>query len=173
MSEHFRSIDLRHHSIRQDNIENGMRIGGVSSKNNTADILTKALQPDLHTRHTSFLLPKRPIPETHHAPVTNSDSWSSSDTTNTTITPTISPTTRRNTQNLTTTHTVGQLNTQHRTTFQHIPSNNHIADILTIAQSPYHPTYTIDMAVNSLPTTHPQINPSQKYTSLIWSHTPT
>jgi hypothetical protein len=37
MSEHSRSIDLRHHSIRQDYIENGMRIGGVSSKGKTAD----------------------------------------------------------------------------------------------------------------------------------------
>ena len=62
MSEHSRSIDLRHHSIRQDYIENGMRIGGVSSKENTADILTKALQPDLHTTHTSQLFPDRTTP---------------------------------------------------------------------------------------------------------------
>ena len=62
MSEHSRSIDLRHHSIRQDYIENGMRIGGVSSKENTADILTKALQPDLHTTHTSHLFPDRTTP---------------------------------------------------------------------------------------------------------------
>jgi hypothetical protein len=79
MSEHSRSIDLRHHSIRQDYIENDMQIGGVSSKDNTADILTKALQPDLHTRHTSSLFPYRPLPEPH---ATNSDSWTSSDTSN-------------------------------------------------------------------------------------------
>jgi hypothetical protein len=59
MSEHSRSIDLRHHSIRQDYLDDLMRIGGVSSKNNTADILTKSLQPDLHTRHTTSLFPDR------------------------------------------------------------------------------------------------------------------
>ncbi len=62
MSEHSRSIDLQHHSLRQDYIENGMRIGGVSSKQNTADILTNALQPDLHTTHTSHLFPDRTTP---------------------------------------------------------------------------------------------------------------
>jgi hypothetical protein len=65
MSEHSRSIDLRHHSIRQDYIEDNMRIGGVSSKHNTADILTKFLQPDLHTIHTSSLFPDRPLPAPH------------------------------------------------------------------------------------------------------------
>jgi hypothetical protein len=75
MSEHSRSIDLRHHSIRQDYIENGMRIGGVSSKDNTADILTKALQPDLHLTHTSHLFPDRittattPNPTHTHPPM--------------------------------------------------------------------------------------------------------
>ncbi len=77
MSEHSRSIDLRHHSIRQDYIDNNMRIGGVSSKVNTADILTKSLQPDLHTTHTSSLFPDRHLPATH-TPVTNSDSRTSS-----------------------------------------------------------------------------------------------
>ncbi len=32
-----------------------MRIGGVSSANNTADILTKTLQPPLHTKHCAPL----------------------------------------------------------------------------------------------------------------------
>jgi hypothetical protein len=36
-----------------------MRIGGVSSKDNTADILTKPLQPELHTRHIAPLFPNR------------------------------------------------------------------------------------------------------------------
>jgi hypothetical protein len=36
-----------------------MRIGGVSSKDNTSDILTKSLQPNLHTRHTTSLFPDR------------------------------------------------------------------------------------------------------------------
>jgi hypothetical protein len=55
MNEHSRSIDLRHHSIRQDYVEDGMRIGGVSSKDNTSDILTKFLQPDLRHIHTNQL----------------------------------------------------------------------------------------------------------------------
>jgi hypothetical protein len=59
MSEHSRSIDLRHHSIRQDYLDDLMRIGGVSSKDSTSDILTKSLQPDLHTRHTTSLFPDR------------------------------------------------------------------------------------------------------------------
>ena len=79
MSEHSRSIDLRHHSLRQDYIENGMRIGGVSSKENTADILTKALQPDLHTKHTSPLFPDRITPTVQP----NSDAHTSSDAHNT------------------------------------------------------------------------------------------
>ncbi len=37
MSEHSRSIDIRHHSLRQNYLDNLMRIGGVSSKDNTAD----------------------------------------------------------------------------------------------------------------------------------------
>jgi hypothetical protein len=81
MSEHSRSIDLRHHSIRQDYIENGMRIGGISSKDNTADILTKALQPDLHTTHTSHLFPDRV--NTTVNPTTKSDAHTSSDVHNT------------------------------------------------------------------------------------------
>jgi hypothetical protein len=59
MSEHSRSIDLRHHSIHQDYLDELMRIGEVSSKDNTADILTKSLHPDLHTRHTTSLFPDR------------------------------------------------------------------------------------------------------------------
>ncbi len=62
MNEHSRSIDLRHHSIRQDYEEDGMRIGGVSSKDNTNDILTKFLQPELHHIHTNQLYPPRPMP---------------------------------------------------------------------------------------------------------------
>ena len=62
MNEHSRSIDLRHHSIRQDYLEHSMRIGGVSSKDNTSDILTKFLQPELHHTHTNPLFPPRPTP---------------------------------------------------------------------------------------------------------------
>jgi hypothetical protein len=57
MNEHSRSIDIRHHSLRQDYLDNRMRIGGIKSKDNTADILTKFLQPDLHREHTRYLFP--------------------------------------------------------------------------------------------------------------------
>jgi hypothetical protein len=55
MNEHSRSIDIRHHVIRQDYINGEMRIGGVSSQANTSDILTKNLQPPLHLQHTREL----------------------------------------------------------------------------------------------------------------------
>jgi hypothetical protein len=55
MNEHSRAIDIRHHAIRQDYIENKMRIGGIASEDNTSDILTKNLQPPLHQKHCAGL----------------------------------------------------------------------------------------------------------------------
>jgi hypothetical protein len=55
MNEHSRSIDIRHHAIRQDYIDGEMRIGGVGTQDNTSDILTKYLQPPLHQKHTREL----------------------------------------------------------------------------------------------------------------------
>jgi hypothetical protein len=55
MNEHSRSIDTRHHAIRQDYVDGHMRIGGVASANNTSDILTKYLQPPLHEKHAYHL----------------------------------------------------------------------------------------------------------------------
>jgi hypothetical protein len=55
MNEHSRAIDTRHHAIRQDYIENSMRIGGVARSANTSDILTKNLQPLLHQGHCAAL----------------------------------------------------------------------------------------------------------------------
>jgi hypothetical protein len=55
MNEHSRSIDIRHHSIRQDYIDGKMRIGGVGTQDNTSEILTKYLQPPLHIKHTTEL----------------------------------------------------------------------------------------------------------------------
>ena len=52
MNEHSRSIDTRHHAIRQDYVDGEMRIGGVASQDNESDILTKYLQPPLHEKHT-------------------------------------------------------------------------------------------------------------------------
>jgi hypothetical protein len=55
MNDHFRSIDIRHHAIRQDYVNGEMRIGGVGIQENTSDILTKNLQPPLHIKHTREL----------------------------------------------------------------------------------------------------------------------
>ncbi len=44
-NEHSRSMDTRHHAIRQDYVNGDMRIGGVASQDNESDILTKFLQP--------------------------------------------------------------------------------------------------------------------------------
>jgi hypothetical protein len=55
MNDHSRSIDIRHHAIRQDYVNGEMRIGGVATQDNTSDILTKNLQPPLHLRHTTEL----------------------------------------------------------------------------------------------------------------------
>jgi hypothetical protein len=51
MNDHSRSIDIRIHGIRQDYLDNAMRIGGVASEDNTSDISTKNLQPHLHQKH--------------------------------------------------------------------------------------------------------------------------
>ncbi len=55
MNEHSRSIDTRHHAIRQDYVDGEMRIGGAASQDNESDILTKYLQPPLHAKHTISL----------------------------------------------------------------------------------------------------------------------
>jgi hypothetical protein len=60
MSGHSCSIDIRHHEIKQDYVEGGMRIGGISSADNTADILTKSLQPPTHANHCAHLHILRP-----------------------------------------------------------------------------------------------------------------
>ena len=62
-----RSIDLRFHSVKQSYLEGDCRIGGVSSKDNEADILTKSLQPPLHDKHCHHLKSsnKHPLTETN------------------------------------------------------------------------------------------------------------
>jgi hypothetical protein len=55
MNEHSRSIDIRHHAIRQDYIDGEMRIGRVGTQDNTSDTLTKNLQPPLYIKHTKEL----------------------------------------------------------------------------------------------------------------------
>jgi hypothetical protein len=65
MNEHSRSIDIRHHVIRQDYINGEMRIGVVTSQANTSDILTKNLQPPLHL-NTSV---NSTLPTSNHPPM--------------------------------------------------------------------------------------------------------
>jgi hypothetical protein len=48
MNDHSRSIDISINGIRQDYLDEAMKIGGVASEDNTTDILTKNLQPHLH-----------------------------------------------------------------------------------------------------------------------------
>jgi hypothetical protein len=55
MNDHSRSIDIRIQGIRQDYLDEAMRIGGVASEDNTTDILTKNLQPHLHQKHCAHL----------------------------------------------------------------------------------------------------------------------
>jgi hypothetical protein len=55
MNDHSRSIDIRIQGIRQDYLDEAMRIRGVASTDNTSDILTKNLQPHLHQKHCTPL----------------------------------------------------------------------------------------------------------------------
>ncbi len=76
MNDHSRSIDIRIHGIRQDYLDNAMRIGGVASEDNTSDILTKNLQPHLHQKHCT------PLYITTHRKeykATNNSLWLTSD----------------------------------------------------------------------------------------------
>ena len=54
-----RSIDLRFHAVKQSYLEGQCRIGGIKSRDNVADILTKSLQPPLHEKHCLHLHPSR------------------------------------------------------------------------------------------------------------------
>jgi hypothetical protein len=71
MTDAARAIDIRHHEIKQDYLMNNMRIGGVSSKQNTSDILTKSLQPPIHAIHCSRLHILTPTITTHSNTITN------------------------------------------------------------------------------------------------------
>jgi hypothetical protein len=80
MSDHSRSIDIRHHEIKQDYVEGGIRIGGVSSANNTADILTKNLQPPTHANHCAHLHILRPQVTAHTITLHNMPLFAHKDT---------------------------------------------------------------------------------------------
>jgi hypothetical protein len=55
MKEHSRSIDIRHHAVRQDYICGEIQIGGVKTTDNPSDILTKFLPAPTHMQHSRFL----------------------------------------------------------------------------------------------------------------------
>jgi hypothetical protein len=55
MNEHSRSIDIRHHAVRQDYLEGKVQIRGVKTTENPSDILTKFLPAPTHMKHTSPL----------------------------------------------------------------------------------------------------------------------
>jgi hypothetical protein len=84
MTDHSRSIDIRHHEIKQDYVEGGMRIGigGVSSSNNTTDILTKPLQPPTHANHCAHLRILKPQVTAHTTTLHNMHLFANKDTTN-------------------------------------------------------------------------------------------
>ena len=55
MNEHSRSIDIRHHAVRQDYLDRNVMVMGVRTDANPSDILTKFLPAPPHTRHASSL----------------------------------------------------------------------------------------------------------------------
>ena len=55
MNEHSRSIDIRHHAVRQDYLQGHVQIRGVKTTENPSDILTKYLPAPTHMKHASPL----------------------------------------------------------------------------------------------------------------------
>ena len=56
MTEHSRTIDIRHHGVRQDYINKDAKVGGIKSKDNHSDIITKQLPPHLHAIRPPLIL---------------------------------------------------------------------------------------------------------------------
>jgi hypothetical protein len=55
LNEPGRSIDIRHHEVRQDYLEGKVHIGGVKTTENPSDILTKFLPAPAHQEHSKYL----------------------------------------------------------------------------------------------------------------------
>jgi hypothetical protein len=55
MNEHSRSIDIRHHAVRQDYLDRNVMVMGVRTDANPSYILTKFLPAPSHMRHASSL----------------------------------------------------------------------------------------------------------------------
>ena len=72
MSQAGRALDIRFHSLKQKYLQGDMRVGGVSTFDNDADICTKYLHPGAHSRHARDLFPDdhshRNIPDKYLTP---------------------------------------------------------------------------------------------------------
>jgi hypothetical protein len=67
LNEHGRTIDTRHHEVRQDYLEGKVQIGGVKTNANPSDILTKFLPAPAHQEHSKFLNLNSPKPYTQNS----------------------------------------------------------------------------------------------------------
>ena len=56
-TEASRSVDIRYHAIRQDYADGHIKVGGICTSKNTADILAKPLHPHPHLYHARALFP--------------------------------------------------------------------------------------------------------------------
>jgi hypothetical protein len=66
LNEHGRTIDTRHHEVRQDYLEGKVQIGGVKTTENPSDILTKFLPAPAHQEHSKYLNLTTPKPYTQN-----------------------------------------------------------------------------------------------------------
>jgi hypothetical protein len=64
INEHSRSIDTRHHAVRQDAMAGTIIVCGVNTTANTSDILTKYLPAPTHSHSTRTTFEY----QTHHLP---------------------------------------------------------------------------------------------------------
>jgi hypothetical protein len=55
MNEHSRSIDIRHHAVRQAYLDNLIDVKGVKTTENPSDITTKYLPAPTHITHAKYL----------------------------------------------------------------------------------------------------------------------
>jgi hypothetical protein len=66
LNEHGRTIDTRHHEVRQDYLDGKVQIGGVKITANPSDILTKFLPAPSHQEHSKYLNLTPPKPYTQN-----------------------------------------------------------------------------------------------------------
>ncbi len=66
LNEHSRTMDTRHHEVRQDYLEGKVQIGGVKTTANPSDILTKFLPATAHQEHSKYLNLHQPKPYTQN-----------------------------------------------------------------------------------------------------------